>query len=162
MRVVESLRKKGFRVGGLYCPEIRSSSGRLGFKVIELTSGEERILAHVRQKGPRVSKYGVNLQNLEEISRRALETLPSLQVVIIDEIGPMEVLSPAFCQFVRTALGSPKIVLAALHQKTQVGFIGEVKRLPNVTILEVTPEKREELVGEVERRIEELFEQGHK
>jgi nucleoside-triphosphatase len=156
-QLVANLKKQGVKVGGLFCPEIRGPSGRLGFKIIELMSGEERILAYVGQTGPKVGKYGVNLNNLDEMSRKALETLPQAEVVVIDEIGPMEVRSSLFCDFVRKCLDSNKPVLSAIHKRTESGFIGEIKRRKDVMIFEITPEKRKEILEELREKIEALL-----
>jgi nucleoside-triphosphatase len=155
--VVNELSSHGVKVGGLYCPEIRGPAGRIGFKIVELASREERILAHVDHAGPKVSKYGVDLANLGEMSRKALEVLPSVDVVVIDEIGPMEVMSQAFRDFVRRALDSPKPVLAAIHKKTEAGFIGEIKRRPDVAIFEVAFGGRERLSAKLKERMKALL-----
>jgi nucleoside-triphosphatase len=158
--VVNDLSSQGVKVGGLHCPEIRGPLGRLGFKIVELATGEEKILAHVGHAGPRVSKYGVDLTNLGEMSRKALEVLPSVDAVVIDEIGPMEVMSPVFREFVLRALESPKPVLAAVHKKTEGGFIGGIKKRPDVAIFEVGPENRERLLVEVKERMKALLGMG--
>ncbi len=155
--VVNELSSQGVKVGGLHCPEIRGPLGRLGFKIVELATGEEKILARVGHAGPRVSRYGVDLTNLGEMSKKALEVLPSVDVVVIDEIGPMEVMSPVFREFVLQALESPKPVLAAVHKKTEGGFIGGIKKRPDVAIFEVVSENRERLLVEVKERMKALL-----
>lgn len=45
--------------GGIICPEIRNKGKRQGFKIVNLATEEEGILAHVDQeRGSRVSKLG--------------------------------------------------------------------------------------------------------
>lgn len=156
-QIVRDLKSRGIRIAGLYCPEIRGPEGRLGFKIVELSSGEERILAHVKERGPRVSKYGVNLANLQEMSKKAIESLSEADVVVIDEIGPMEVMSPLFRELVRKALNSSKPVLSAIHKRTERGFIAEIKSRKDVEIFEVTPTRREEIAREIKERIETLL-----
>lgn len=138
------LRERGLRAGGLYCPEIREGGVRLGFKIIDIMTGEERILAHVNQReGPQVSKYRVNVANVDELSEAAIgRALQEADFVVIDEIAPMELHSQGFRRAVRAALDSPKPLLAIIHQRTTTGFIGEVKGRPDVKTFEVTPETR--------------------
>ena len=144
---VELLRERGLKPGGIYCPEIRERGQRLGFKIIDLSTGEERILAHVNQpSGPRVSKYRVNVASVDELSERAIiRALQEADFVVIDEIAPMELHSEGFRRGVLAALDSPKPLLAVIHQRTRTGFIGEVKRRSDVEIFEVTPGSRVEL-----------------
>jgi nucleoside-triphosphatase len=148
---IEILRKRGYKAGGLYCPEIRKAGARLGFKMIDLMTQEERILAHVDQPtGPRVSKYRVNVENVNTMSEAAIgRALREADLVVIDEIAPMEIHSRGFRDAVRAALDSPKPLLAVIHQRTTTGFIGSVKARPDVRLWEVTPSNRAKLSGEL-------------
>lgn len=149
-RVVEELRARGYRAGGIYCPEIREGGRRVGFMIVDLRSGESRILSHINEKGPKVGKYGVNVENVDEMSRKAIErALKESDIIVIDEIAPMEVLSEVFRKFVLRALDSEKPLLAAIHEKSNRGFIGEIKKRKDVFLFTLTHENREKLFSEV-------------
>ncbi len=152
---VELLEKMGFRVGGLYCPEIRLGGERVGFKMLDIATGEERILAHIDQpSGPRVGKYKVDLKNLDEMAESAIGlALREADVVVVDEIAPMEMNSEVFKRAVKGALDSQKPVLAAIHQRTTTGVIGEVKSRPDVRLFEVGSANRGVLSTEIARMI---------
>ena len=139
-RTVSILRGLGLRAGGIYCPEIREGGVRVGFKIIDLMTGEERILAHVNQStGPQVSKYRVNVVSVDEVSEKAIgRALREADFVVIDEIAPMEMHSEGFKRAVLLALDSPKPLLAIIHQRTRTGFIGDIKARGDVRIFEVT------------------------
>jgi len=91
-RVMSILRERGLQAGGIYCPEIRERGVRVGFRIIDIMTGEERILAHVNQPtGPQVSKYRVNVANVDELSELAINrALDGADFLVIDEIAPME------------------------------------------------------------------------
>jgi len=146
-KTIEILRSQGLEARGIYCPEIREGGARVGFKIIDIMTGEERILAHVNQpEGPQVSKYRVNLQSVDELSGAAVgRALKEADFVVIDEMAPMEIHSDGFRSAVQAALDFPKPLLAAIHKRTSSGFIGAVKARPDVKILEVTPETRTRL-----------------
>jgi len=141
---IKILQGQGFKPGGLYCPEIREGGVRLGFKIIDLMTGEERILAHVDQRdGPQVSRYRVNVKNVDEMSEAAIgRALREADFVVIDEIAPMEMYSEGFKRAVAAALDSDKPLLAIIHQRTTTGFIGDVKARKDVKIFEVVPDNR--------------------
>ncbi len=157
--VIEILRRRGYKAGGLYCPEIREGGVRLGFKMIDLMTQEERVLAHVDQPtGPRVSKYRVNVENVDAMSGAAIgRALREADLVVIDEIAPMEMHSQGFRDAVRAALESPKPLLAVIHQRTMTGFIGNVKARPDVKLWEVTPSNRAELSNKLAELIAEVL-----
>ena len=141
---IKILQGYGLKPGGLYCPEIREGGVRLGFKIIDLMTGEERILAHVDQRdGPQVSRYRVNVKNVDEMSEAAIgRGLREADFVVIDEIAPMEMYSEGFKRAVAAALDSDKPLLAIIHQRTTTGFISDVKARKDVTIFEVVPDNR--------------------
>ena len=138
---ISILQAKGLRAGGIYCPEIREGGIRLGFKIIDLMTGEGRILAHVDQReGPQVSKYRVNVASVDELSEAAIgRALQEADFVVIDEIAPMETYSEGFKRSVLDALDSPKPLLAVIHQRTRTDFIGGVKARDDIKIFEVMP-----------------------
>ena len=144
---IKILKEQGFKPGGIYCPEIREGGVRLGFKIIDLMTGEERILAHVDQRdGPPVSRYRVNVKNVDEMSEAAIgRALREADFVVIDEIAPMEMYSEGFKRAVAAALDSDKPLLAIVHQRTTTGFIGDVKARKDVKIFEVTEGNRASL-----------------
>ncbi len=131
--------------GGFYTQEIREAGRRTGFKIITLDGGRG-ILAHVDISSKhRISKYGVDLSALETFAIPAmLDAVEHNKLVVIDEIGPMELLSPEFRQVVLDILGSSASVLGSIVWRS-TPFTDQIKSRPDVTLLEVTPENREEL-----------------
>jgi len=142
-RVVEQL---GSRAGGFYTAEIRKSGRRQGFKIVTL-DGQEGILSHVDIRGqPRVSRYGVNLGDLEEVGVAALRrAIAEADLIVVDEIGKMELFSDEFRQAVAEAIEGEKPVLATVMASPEP-WVDALKGLPQVTVLEVTRDNRERMV----------------
>lgn len=113
LRVVESLAGRGFKPVGFVTEEIREGRTRLGFRIRDL-DGEEAVMAHVeRRGGPRVGRYGVDLEALEGVALRALEKARrGAELVVVDEIGKMEALSAAFLEILADVLDLPVPTLA--------------------------------------------------
>lgn len=152
-RVVNNLPR---RAGGFYTEEIREAGARVGFKVVTL-GGKEAVFAHVDFKTPdRLGKYGLDLSALERIGvgavRRAVRTR---RLVVIDEIGPMEIRSAIFRDSVTEVLDSEVPVIATIYARS-LPFTDAIKSRPDVTLIEVRLENRERLVSELSDRIQEL------
>ncbi|MEW6189794.1 MAG: NTPase [Actinomycetota bacterium] len=145
-RVLEELRCDA---GGFYTEEIREGGIRKGFKIITL-DGEEGILAHVGIKSPfRVSKYGVDVNEFERVGVLALEdAIRGGKVIVIDEIGKMELFSQRFKEAVKAALGAPSLVLATMG-KISSTLVREIKEREDVRLLEVTFKNRASMVAEI-------------
>jgi nucleoside-triphosphatase len=146
-KTVDALKGRGFIVGGMISRECRDGCARMGFEVIDLLGGKHGWLAHVDQKtGPQIGKYRVNLSDLEKIGVKAIiEATQKNDVVVIDEIGPMELFSGKFKQAVNEAIESNKVVLAVVHAKVKDPLITEVKRMENAELFTITLANRKGL-----------------
>jgi nucleoside-triphosphatase len=147
LKLCKMLNSKGVSVGGVICPEIREGRTRVGFEIVDLM-GRRGTLAHVSlySSSPvTVSRYGVNLHDLDQIAREALSR--HADVFIVDEIGPMELRSRVFAQAVEKILSLDTPVVAAIHYRTSSGFTAKVKGRCDTRITVITPELRDELPG---------------
>jgi len=137
------------RAGGFYTAEIREHGERVGFRLVTL-DGEEGFLAHVANRSPyRVGRYGVDLADLERVGVAAIrQAIAARDVVVIDEIGKMELFSAAFRAAVQEAVDSPKPVLGTITFRPHPWADG-LKRHPHVQLLVVTLANRHALAERV-------------
>lgn len=116
--VLRVLGEVPLRCGGMITQEIRKLGRRIGFCIRDLGTGQEGILAHLHlDTGPRLGRYRINLKDLEEIGAAAIErALQEAELVVVDEVGPMELHSPRFIRAVENALNSNKHLLVTVHR----------------------------------------------
>ena len=89
----------------------------MGFEIVSL-NGEAAWLSHVDFPGPhRVGKYGVSLENLHRLALPALEARPGLDLLVVDEIGKMECLSPRFVEALERLWTAPVPLLLTVAAK---------------------------------------------
>ncbi len=138
----------GVPATGFYTEEIRSGGRREGFALVTL-DGRRATLASVRIRSPhRVSRYGVDLQTLESVGLPALEEAHGATLLVIDEIGKMELLSPRFQAAVQRALDSGRPVLASI-MLSRHPFTDALKSRADVRLIHLTPENRDRALDEV-------------
>jgi nucleoside-triphosphatase len=114
-RLVGILRERGVPVRGFLTEEIRDGGRRVGFAVTAV-GGHRAVLAHVNLDGPpRVGKYGVDLAAFERVALPALADPGTGDVVVIDELGKMELASAAFRDAVQRLLGTDCSLVATVH-----------------------------------------------
>ena len=132
--VIELLKKKGLKVGGISTPEIREKGGRVGFEVVDLNSGKRKVFAHVRGEGEvKFGRYNLFVRDFEDVAIPALKlALEKCDVVIIDEIGKMEFFSNKFKKALEEVLNSDKVLLAVLHR----AYLNKFRRYGEVFWLE--------------------------
>jgi nucleoside-triphosphatase len=154
-KVVDTIKDRGISVGGMVSREVRKTGVRVGFEILDYTSGRQGWLAHINQNaGPQVGKYRVNLQDLEAIGAQAIvEAVEKCQIIAIDEIGPMELYSEKFKQAVGLAFESGKLVLAIVHAKATDSLVTSAKQRQDAEIYTVTGTNRDTLHEEIIKAI---------
>lgn len=102
--------------GGFYTEEITEAGQRVGFKIKTLDE-KEGILARKGWKSHyTLGLYGINLEDLEHIGVKAIEEAQkNKEIIVIDELGKMELFSEKFKASVINALNSQKSVLGTIH-----------------------------------------------
>lgn len=113
--LIQFAEAKGKKIAGIFSPEIRENGTRKGFELIDLASGEKRVMSHVSFFGPRVSKYGVRIENIDFIVEKFKDSFPQAEIVFIDELGLMELKSRDFRQLIEEIMQSEKFCIIVLH-----------------------------------------------
>jgi nucleoside-triphosphatase len=99
MRVAQALKERGVKVGGVVSREIKTDNVRIGFEFIDLVTNDRSVLAcrnSITGNGPRVGKYIVNLEGCHFAAKCLINAIDNSDVVICDELGPMELKSREF------------------------------------------------------------------
>ena len=140
--VLAALRK---RAGGFVTEELREEGKRVGFRVCSL-DGSTAVLAHVRAaRGPRVGRYQVDVAAFEAVGVSALEAATrEADLIVVDEIGKMELHSRRFMDALETALRSWKPILGTVLQAPHP-WIDTLKRRPDVELYRLTERNRADL-----------------
>lgn len=134
---------------GFYTEEVRAQGVRIGFDIVTL-DGQRAPLARASLSSPwRVGRYGVDRDALERVGVAALQkALETPCLAVVDEIGRMELCSPAFVQVVEEVLKRGTPLLGTIMLKPHP-FAERVKSAPGVRVLEVLPATREKVHQEV-------------
>jgi nucleoside-triphosphatase len=151
-RLVGLLADARVPVAGFITQEIREEGRRVGFG-IEALGGGEGILAHVEIPGPpRVGRYGVDLETFEGLAIPALSA-PAGGVMVIDELGKMELASQRFREAV-VGLFDERVPLVATVHAHRHAFTDALKRKPGVKTVRVTKENRDQLPEQLAARLD--------
>ncbi|XP_015760593.1 PREDICTED: cancer-related nucleoside-triphosphatase homolog [Acropora digitifera] len=178
-KLFEVLKEKGIQIQGFYTEEVRTSpkGSRVGFDVVTL-NGQRGVLARIKgivvsftQKPfklilpsrPHAGKIRPQHQ-VKSFEQLALPTIKissvSNTVVVVDEIGKMELFSQSFVNLVRELFASPQATILAtvpITKQRPIPFVDELKCREDVTLIEVTRNTSDDLVSEVLRMLETSF-----
>lgn len=146
-KVAERIQQEDVRVGGMTSGDLRSASGRIGFEIRNLMTGEIGVLAHINQPvGPNIGKYRVKTEDLDKIGSEAiLSAVNDADLIVMDEVGPMELTSRRFKDAVQAALVCGKPLLGTVHRNAQDPLVRTIKSGPGIEVIEVTRENRDSL-----------------
>lgn len=142
-RLVDAL--ASVKIGGILTQDIREGRERVGFEILDLLTGQRGVLAHrYLTNGPRLGRYRVNLTDIERIAVPALErALREAQLIIIDEIAPMELHSPRFIEAVTRVLDSSKDLIVTFKERFEHPLIARIRT--EFSVFTLTPSTRDRL-----------------
>ena len=117
-------------------------------------------MAHVNLRGPgrpRVGRYGVDVGAIEQVGVAALRrAMQEGLVVVVDEIGKMELFCGPFKEAVLRAVGGPQPVLATAMARPNP-WVDALEAMPDVTQWEVSAGNRDGLAERALRWLDEMY-----
>lgn len=147
--LIQKVIKGHDNISGFFTQEIKRGRKRVGF-AIKTMDGKTGVLAHTDIESLyRVSRYKVNMTDIETV------LLPSIQVdtalIVIDEIGKMELFSEQFRQKVIEAFHTGKVIATIMERPHP--FTDALKARKDVRLFTVTEENRDELVDVLRKEL---------
>ena len=142
---------------GFYTEEVRNDFDRIGFDCVSLEGKRQRIADVDFKSDVRIGRYGIDVKAFEDFSLQTISDYSNKnKIIIIDEIGPIQLLSTKFKQQIDDILISANCVIGTIfydkHPDTD-----EIKRLPGVKIYSITSENRDTILENVFHEIQELL-----
>ncbi len=143
-RVIEMLSKDNLRIGGMMDEKETDGRHETGLTVCDLMTGERLEFACPGTESKVMSgNLGVDLSLFESVSIEAIKNACNdCDIIVIDEVGKVEVESQAFVDAVKEALDVDKPMIITLHKKSRNPLLQDIRRRDDVRILEVTPTNR--------------------
>lgn len=150
-KIVEYLKQKNVNVEGFITEEVRDVEGcRLGFDILTLQN-ERKIFARKRgiESPYKVGSYSVDITSFEQLILPVLGNPKT--IMIIDEIGKMELISEKFKSSIANLVVNPEItIVATIPLKSNDEFIRNLKK-NSKKIIYVDGSNRNNLLQEIIR-----------
>jgi len=145
--VAKVAKATGMRVGGVLAQDKHYKDRRIGFELLDLASGAVGMLADETGSGPQLGKYRVHPEDLDGLGARAIENALKCELIVVDEVGPMELSSHRFVSAVEMAIASSRPMLVVLHEWSNHRLAKKIRS--TFQVITVTRENREALVDEI-------------
>ena len=154
VRIVKKLEEEGYRVGGMLTKPFEKD-GKQGIMIQDWQSDKEVMFADTDSNtGYRMGEYNVDTKQLDSVGTKAIEEAvhdEKTDIIIVDEVGKMEMLSEKFCDVVKEALDSDKMLIMTLHKKSRNSLLQDIRRRDDIRLLEVTPINKNLLPYKIEK-----------
>jgi nucleoside-triphosphatase len=140
-KIIDYYKEKNFVLFGFLTPEVRESNNRIGFDIIDIYSGKNYRLARVGDFNTeyKLGRYHVFIKEFDDYLRENLNLEgKEVNLIVIDEIGRMELFSINFHNFVKKIFSLEMPILATIGLKLKHPIKDYLQNLPNVKILNLT------------------------
>ncbi len=140
-RLVERFPDRFF---GFYTQEVIQDGKRVGFEVRDL-EGNGKVFAHIGiTSAYRVGKYGIDLNAFESIALPSMSDVKPGRILLVDEVGKMELLSQKFLNKLHELLSKDELsMLLVIPIKDVHPTVGYIRRTFRTFLL--TERNREEI-----------------
>ena len=136
--------------GGFYTQEVRENGIRTAFE-ITTTDGQiatlaSRMMDDKHEPELKVGPYQVHLDAVDLVAVPAIQdALAKNRVVVIDEIGPMEIFSQSFCGAVMEVLDAPHVMLFGTIVERPYQFADDIKKRSDVKVITIDKSNRDSM-----------------
>lgn len=130
--------EKNFNIYGFLTPEVRESGNRIGFDIVDIYSGNTSRLARIGdfKTKYRLGKYSVFIEEFEKYIEENLSLEGKrANLIVIDEIGKMELFSKKFHNFIKNIFSLEIPILATISLKLKHPIKNYLQHLPSVQFL---------------------------
>ena len=113
-------------------------------------------LARIGGAGPKIGQYGVNVQNVENMTKKLFGNIAEKQdvILVIDEIGKMELLSKYFTETIsKLCFNSSFMIFCTIPVKNPNGrplkLVEDIRTSQHTKVFEITRSNRDSVAQDV-------------
>lgn len=147
--IKKAVRRLGERAGGYYTEEIRAGNRIEGFRIASLGGRDARLATRGGDGEPRVGDFVVHLDALETVAVPAVrDAVRRRRIVVIDEIGPMGLLSDALAEAIDEALAEAPALIGSISRDPHPK-LDEIRNRQDTLVLELSRANRDVLLDRI-------------
>lgn len=154
-KLARELQQRDVPLTGFLTEEVRASGARIGFDLVGFDGSREILARKGLGAKQKVGRYGVDVAAVDAFSKRVLDgirSLPEPGLVIIDEVGKMELFSQTFQDLVTQVVEGSHPFLLTITQ-APLELPRELLARDDVEVHELTPENRQALPDQILARL---------
>ncbi|MFX1496171.1 MAG: nucleoside-triphosphatase [Promethearchaeota archaeon] len=151
-KLISYYKSKNYVIAGFLTPEIQKEGKRLGFDIEDIQSGEFSLLARkgVYDTKYRLGNYSIFIEEFDTYLKDLnFRNLQNVDLLIIDEIGKMELNSQLFLSFLKKMFNSKVRIIATIGQKLKHTIKSELLNLPSIKLFLLNLNNQQEIFEKI-------------
>lgn len=139
-KIVETLKNQSISIGGILSPRITENGNTTGYDIVDITTNER--VAFLRKTGdeklPKIGSYSILSEGINKGCHALKNSQNNNQVVVIDEVGRLELNNEGWAENIKSLLnGSKRNLILSVRDRFMEEVIDKW-HLKDYTILHVS------------------------
>ena len=156
-KLIEFYSKKNYKIYGFLTPEVKHINKRVGFDVQDIFTKIKFPLARIGNFNSefKLGKYSVFIKEFEKYLDSALNMNENeIDLLIIDEIGKMELFSKKFQDFIKKFFQSEIPIIATIGEKINHPVKDFILEIQNTTLILLNRENKNDVFLKIRNLLE--------
>ena len=151
-KLIDHYSERNYIIHGFLTPEVRKDGIRIGFDVLNILTGKKARLARIGNYKTRfkLGKYKIFIDEFEELISNLEQNIEKERtLIVIDEIGKMELFSTKFQDILRSIFRSNIPILATIGLKLNHPIKDYILKIPEVTLFNLTRQNQQKIFQKI-------------
>ncbi|TFG07064.1 MAG: hypothetical protein EU539_05970 [Promethearchaeota archaeon] len=151
-RLISHYSLKGYGITGFLTPEVKVDNKRIGFDALEIQTNRKVKLARKGDYQTRfkLGRYRVFVNEFESfLSEFEFFKKNKMDLIILDEIGKMELFSTKFQNLIKSIFQSEIPIIATIGEKLQHPIKDFLLNLPEVILFHLNRQNQDKILQEI-------------
>ena len=151
-KLIEYFSERNLIIYGFLTPEVRERSNRIGFDIVDIFSEEKSQLARVGNFNIKfkLGKYNVFIEEFDRYIENTLKIEgKTVDLIVIDEIGKMELFSEKFQDFIKMIFTSDIAIIATIGLNLNHPLKTYLLNLPSILLMNLNRQNSQRIFKEV-------------
>lgn len=148
VKLIEYFSEHKYTIHGFLTPEVRKEGNRIGFDFKDINSRERGKLARIGNYNTKykLGRYCIFIEEFENlISKLEDMVFHKGELLVIDEIGKMELFSRKFQNLINEFFHSDTKIIATIGQKIEHPLKDSLLKIPEVVVFTLSRQNQQEI-----------------
>ncbi len=152
VKLIEYFSDRKYTIHGFLTPEVRRDGNRIGFDIEDINTRKRGKLARIGNYNTKykLGRYCIFIEEFENlISKLEDMVFHKGELLVIDEIGKMELFSRKFQNLINDFFHSDTKIIATIGQKIEHPLKDSLLKIPEVVVFTLSRQNQQEIFQKI-------------